>query len=164
MRIKKTVEHEGDSDTNSNWCTRDNRKKAGKGTGRLRNKRTGRDLLDYSIINIGQNTEKSPGDLRRLAVTTTPIRKYQLLLAWKTIKGVNNNNNDNKRSYHLKNFAVPVKHIVKERKKKDRQILRSCLRAEKVAEDDSDTIYSCYAWKGDWRNGFGCFMAYQFFI
>ena len=28
---------------------------------------------NYSIIEIGQNTEKSPGDLRRLAVTQTPV-------------------------------------------------------------------------------------------
>ena len=27
------------------------------------------DHLKYSIVKIGQNTEKSPGDLRRLAVT-----------------------------------------------------------------------------------------------
>ena len=28
----------------------------------------------YSIIESGQNTEKSPGDLRGLAVTQTPVK------------------------------------------------------------------------------------------
>ena len=28
----------------------------------------------------GQNTEKSPGDLRRLAVTQTPVKDHQITL------------------------------------------------------------------------------------
>ena len=32
------------------------------------------------IIEISQNTEKSPGDLRRLAVTQTPVKNHQLTL------------------------------------------------------------------------------------
>ena len=35
-------------------------------------------LEDLEIIEIGQNTEKSPGDLRRLAVTS--IKDHQLTL------------------------------------------------------------------------------------
>ena len=31
-----------------------------------------------NIIENSQNTEKSPGDLRRLAVTQTPLKDYQL--------------------------------------------------------------------------------------
>ena len=34
----------------------------------------------YSIIENGQNTEKSPEDLRRLAVTQTPVKDHQLKL------------------------------------------------------------------------------------
>ena len=34
----------------------------------------------YCIIENSQNTEKSPGDLRRLAVTQTPVKDYQLML------------------------------------------------------------------------------------
>ena len=41
---------------------------------------------NYSIIDFGQNTEKSPGDLRKLAATQTPVKDYQLTLAWKTCK------------------------------------------------------------------------------
>ena len=33
-----------------------------------------------SIIEDGQNSEKSPGDLRRLAVTQTPVKDHQLKL------------------------------------------------------------------------------------
>ena len=46
-----------------------------KGFGRLRNKRIKRDHPDYSVFKIGQNTEKSPWDLRRLALTQTPMSK-----------------------------------------------------------------------------------------
>ena len=62
-------EYEGDSDTSSNWCARNDPEALSKRTGRLRNLRTSGDDLDYSIIKIGQYTDKSPGDLRRLAVT-----------------------------------------------------------------------------------------------
>ena len=38
------------------------------------------DYPNYYIIENGQNTEKSPGDLRRLAVTQTPVKYHQLTL------------------------------------------------------------------------------------
>ena len=38
------------------------------------------DDKDYSIVENGQNTEKSPGDLRKLDVTQTPEKNYQLTL------------------------------------------------------------------------------------
>ena len=33
-----------------------------------------------NITDIGHNTEKSPGDLRRLVVTRTPVKDHQLTL------------------------------------------------------------------------------------
>ena len=42
-----------------------------------------------SIIENGQNTEKSPGDLRRLAVTQSPVKDHQLTLIWKTLTSNN---------------------------------------------------------------------------
>ena len=51
-----------------------------KGTRRLGNLWTSRDHSSYSIIKIGQNTKKSPGDLRRLDVTQTPVRNHQLTI------------------------------------------------------------------------------------
>ena len=38
-----------------------------------------------SIIENDQNTKKSPGDLRRLAVTQTLMKDHQLTLMWKTL-------------------------------------------------------------------------------
>ena len=48
--------------------------------------RTSGDHLNDSIIEDGQNTEKSPGDLRRVAVTQTPMKNHQLTLMWKTLR------------------------------------------------------------------------------
>ena len=50
------------------------------GIGVLGNNRMSRDHANYSIIEISQNTMKSPGDLRRLAVARTPVKNYQLRL------------------------------------------------------------------------------------
>ena len=74
------MEHEGDSDTNCCWRTWYNPQRIDKGTGRHGNNRTSGDHPNYSIIKIGQNTEKSPGDLRRLAVTQSPVRNHQQML------------------------------------------------------------------------------------
>ena len=46
-------------------------------------------------MSIVKNTEKSPGVLRRLAVSQTPVKDHQLTLQWKTRKDSNNNNNNN---------------------------------------------------------------------
>ena len=44
------------------------------------------DHRNYSIITIGQNTEKSPEDLKRFAGAQTPAENHQLTLVWKTLK------------------------------------------------------------------------------
>ena len=46
----------------------------------LRNKKTSGDNPNFSIAEIGLNTEKSLGDLRRLVVTQTPVKDHQLML------------------------------------------------------------------------------------
>ena len=51
---------------------------SGTSTGGVGNNRTGGECSRYSIIKIGQNTEMSPGGLRRLAVTQTPVENNQL--------------------------------------------------------------------------------------
>ena len=53
-------------------CTWNNSQRIGKETGRFGNKRASEDHSDYSIIKNGQNTEKSPKDSERLAITQTP--------------------------------------------------------------------------------------------
>ena len=47
------------------------------------NQRKNRDHPDLSIGEIGQNTEKSPEDLRRLAVTQTSVKDHQLIIIMK---------------------------------------------------------------------------------
>ena len=82
------MEHESDGDTNSNLCARYSHETIGKGTGKIGNKNMSGDHPNNSTVEIGQNTEKSPGDLKRLAVTKTPEKDPQLMLVWKTVKGV----------------------------------------------------------------------------
>ena len=36
--------------------------------------------MEIIINKIGQNTEKSPGDIRKLAVTQTPVKDQQFTL------------------------------------------------------------------------------------
>ena len=59
---KKAMEYARDSD----WRACNGPQKFGKGSGRVRNLSTSRDYLNYSIV---RNTEKSPVDLRRLAIS-----------------------------------------------------------------------------------------------
>ena len=51
-----------------------------KGTRGLGSWRTSGDHPNDSIVGNGQNTKKSPGDLRRLAVTQTPVKNHRLPL------------------------------------------------------------------------------------
>ena len=74
------MEHEGDGDTSCGWCTWNDPQRIGRETGRFGNKRTSGDRPEYSIIKIGQESEKSPGELRRLAVTQTSVKNHQLTL------------------------------------------------------------------------------------
>ena len=71
------MEHEGDGDTIYNWGTWNDFQRIGKGTGKIGNQRTSKDYPDYIITKIGQNTEKSPGDLRRFTVTNVGVKNFQ---------------------------------------------------------------------------------------
>ena len=86
IELKKTVEHERDGYTNCRWCSWYSHQRIGKMTRGLGNKRKSGDNPNYSIVEIGQTTEESPGDLRRLVVTQTPVKDHQLTLMWKTLK------------------------------------------------------------------------------
>ena len=74
------MKNEGDNYTNCNWCVWNSNHRITKGTGGLGSWRTSGDHPNYYIIENGQNTEKSPGDLRRLAVTQIPVIDHQLTL------------------------------------------------------------------------------------
>ena len=60
------MEHEGDNYINRNWCFVYSHQRIIKGTGGLGNKKTSGDHPNDDIIENGQNTEKSPHDLKRL--------------------------------------------------------------------------------------------------
>ena len=62
--------------------------KISKRTGRVGNKRTNGDHQIYSIFRISENTEKSPEDLKGLAIVQTPKEDHQLTLVWKTLKEI----------------------------------------------------------------------------
>ena len=62
----------------------------GKGIGSVGNQ----DNPDYCIDEISQNTDKSPGDMKRLAVGQNPKLDHQMMMLWKIRKEYNNNNNN----------------------------------------------------------------------
>ena len=64
------MEHEGDRYTNHDFCIWYSQRKIKKGTGGLGNRKKSGDHPNYNIIENGQNTEKSPGDL-----CLTPLRR-----------------------------------------------------------------------------------------
>ena len=59
-------------------------KKLWMGTGGVGNRSISQGNPNYSIAKIGQNTEESSGDSRRLSVSQSPVKDYQLMLVWKT--------------------------------------------------------------------------------
>ena len=78
------MKHEGDNYTNCDWWFWYSNLRIINGTGGLGSWQTSGDHPNHSIIENSQNTEKSPGDLKRLAVTWTPVKDHQLTLMWKT--------------------------------------------------------------------------------
>ena len=78
-RTKKAMDQEVHGDTNCDWRTWNDPQKLGKRIGRDGNQKTNRDHANC-CIKIGQNTEKSPGDPRRLDVTQTLVKDHQLTL------------------------------------------------------------------------------------
>ena len=86
--LKKIIEHESASDTSYDKRALGKPQRIGTGTAELGIMRTSEDHPNDSIVEIGQKTEKSPGDLRRLADTQTPMRNNHLMLRLKTLKRV----------------------------------------------------------------------------
>ena len=84
--LKNNVEYESDGYTICNWCSWYSHQKIGRWTGAFGNMRISGCNPKYNIPEIGQNTENSPGDLRRLLVTQAPVKDYQLTLIWNTLK------------------------------------------------------------------------------
>ena len=64
----KIVEYENYVYINYKWCACYNNQNVNKGNGARGNKRTNEDHPHYYITDLGQNIEKSLGDLRRLSL------------------------------------------------------------------------------------------------
>ena len=84
--LEKSMEHESNGDANCNWGIRYSHQRIGTRTGGIGNKRISGGYANYSIVEIGHNTKKSPKDMRRLAVTQSPEESHQLML--ETIKNI----------------------------------------------------------------------------
>ena len=57
--LKKAVEHEGDGDTNCNWCTWNDPQRLRRNTGRIGNERKNEDHPNDSIVENCQNTKNA---------------------------------------------------------------------------------------------------------
>ena len=78
--LRRVQETEGDNYTNCDWCFWHGNKRIIKGPEGFGRWRSSGDLPNNCVIENGQNTEKSPGDLRRLTVTQSPVKDQQLTL------------------------------------------------------------------------------------
>ena len=75
---KQTLELEVDGNTNTIWWPWNGLKGFGKNLEELEVR--GRNKTSHTTVEISQNTQKSPGELRKLAVTQTPGKAQQLTL------------------------------------------------------------------------------------
>ena len=70
----------GDGDTYCIWFTWRENQRLEKRAESLKNQSTNKYNPNYCIVEVGQNTEKSPEDLSRLAVSQPPVKDHQLTL------------------------------------------------------------------------------------
>ena len=100
-RELKTKKHEGQYYASFIWCIRNSPQESGEEIGGMWNQWENRTFPDYDIAEIGKNTVKSPEDLRRHALTQTPVKDHRLTLLGNTCKEyknkkiINNDNNNN---------------------------------------------------------------------
>ena len=102
----------------------------------------------YCIIEIGLNTEKSPGDLRKLAVTQTTVKDPQLTLVWKTLKGIKLSSRNlikgiNTWAVPLVRYSGPFLKWTREELKQMDQRTRKLMTMHKALHprDDGDRLY-----------------------
>ena len=70
------------------WCIWYSHQRIAKEYGGLGKNRKSGDHPNYSLVKIGQNTEKSPADLGKLVVTQTQVKNHQIKLVWKSLQRV----------------------------------------------------------------------------
>ena len=77
---KKIAEHESDGYANCNWCYWYSHQRIGTKTRRHGYNGMSGKHPNYSLTESGHNTEKSPGDLKRLVITQNPVKNNELTL------------------------------------------------------------------------------------
>ena len=86
MDFAVTVDYrENRKKANCNWYFLYSYQRIGTRTGGFGNKRTCGDNPNYSIDEIGQDTEKSTGDLMKLTVTLSQVEDHKLRLIRKNL-------------------------------------------------------------------------------
>ena len=83
--LETKVEHESDNYTNCNWCSWHRPQKIGKRTRGFRKKRKSGDNPNYSLAEISQNTEKSPGVFCERPSTNSDVKNSQGVIIIKII-------------------------------------------------------------------------------
>ena len=74
------MEHESNVYANYNLCSWYSHQRINKVMGGVGQRRTSENHPNYCITEIGENIEKTHGDLRRFAVTQTTVKDLQLTL------------------------------------------------------------------------------------
>ena len=74
------MKHKGGGETNCYWYAWDNPQRLGEEAEKIGNQRMKQSHPKYHFIKSNQNTEKSPGDFHRLAVTQTLEKGHPLML------------------------------------------------------------------------------------
>ena len=121
----KTIEREGDGDNNCDWFARYVQQRIHSGIGGFGNKRTSANHLNYNIVEIGQNTEKSPGDLRNLL----SLRHSGKL-----------SSNADVKNFQRSEIIIRIKRKVSERKNKYLDLAREL---KKKMEHEGDNYTNC---------------------
>ena len=85
INYKMADNNNNNNNTNCDWCFLNGNLRLIKGPGGLGRCWPSGDQPNSGIIEDGQNTEKSPGDLRRFDVAQSPVKDHQLTLMWKTL-------------------------------------------------------------------------------
>ena len=139
----KTAKHKSIVYTKCIWCSWYSHQRINKWNGELGYKRMSSDHPNYCITEIKLNTEKSPGDLKRLVVTQTSVKHHQLTLMWKILKEKMVTVRLNKKDNRVVDFDVLAEHrVVKKENEKRNKYLDLAIEL-KTMEHENDGDANC---------------------
>ena len=100
------------------------------------------DHPNKNIIENVENTEKSPEDLKRIAVTQSPVKNHQLTLMGKSLMSNDNNNNNIQRGIFQGDALSPLLFIIAMMPFND--ILRKCTVGYKLSRSQEKVNHLLY--------------------